>query len=189
MTNSTRAYRARFLGEMKHRRARWLAMLACTTSALGMLGGCGNPAPRASGDWDSGGNNDAIVYNSLAECKAAQADDRICDEAQSQAAAAQEGRTYSRKEQCEAEYGAGHCESRNGGGWFVPALTGFMLARAMNNVDLDTYRRRGGNAYAAPVYAGGSRAASRSDPSKPGYKASSRGGFGGSSAVRGGCCG
>ncbi|ESQ91313.1 hypothetical protein ABAC460_07030 [Asticcacaulis sp. AC460] len=181
MTNSTRAYRTRHMGEMKRRRARWLALLACTTSAVAMLGGCGNPAPSQAG-WDNG-NNDAIVYKSLDECKAAQTDDRICDEAMAEAAAVQGQHQFSRKEQCEAEYGAGHCESRGGGSWFVPALTGFMLARAMNGADLDTYRRRRNDGYtSAPVYSGGRARES----SRPSYSAKSRGGFGGSSGFHGG---
>lgn len=188
MTNSTRAYRNHHMGEMKRRRARWLALLACTTSALAMLGGCGRPPEQARGDGWDGGNGDAIVYNSLAECKAAQADDRICDEAMADAAALQGLEHYSRKEQCEAEYGVGHCESRGGGGWFVPALTGFMLARALSGTDLDTYHRRKADGYATyPVYSGGhGYAPARTSGSRPTYSAQSRGGFGGSSGFHGG---
>jgi uncharacterized protein YgiB involved in biofilm formation len=233
MTNSTRAYRAHYMAELKRRRSRWLAILACTSSALAMLGGCGNPSPQNRA-WDAPATEDVLVYNSLSECKAAQADDRICDEAQSDAAAWQNRQPgFSQKEQCEAEYGVGHCETRSGGGWFVPAMAGFMLARSLDGMNIDGYRHRKtsyGYAPSYPVYvnnkgymstygSGGARPlgyhvpqnsagrtlpgriAVQPDPSGGGYAApgtytgrptttaSSRGGFGGSSAAHGGCCG
>ncbi|ESQ78295.1 DUF1190 domain-containing protein [Asticcacaulis sp. YBE204] len=225
--NATKAYQSRYKAEVNRRRARQAAMLAGTVSVLAMLGACDSPQSSAP----TPTTEQMLVYKTLDECKAAQADDKLCETAFAEAWGWQGQQTgYSEKGRCEAEYGEGHCESRataSGGSWFVPLMAGVMLSNRMNNMSYDSYRRereRDGHSGAYPVYvnrrgdvstyAGSgmrplgysltssglpSRMDVEADPSGRGYvakgtsdsryRASSRGGFGKSSTMRGGCCG
>lgn len=156
--NSTRTFRSQYMAVLSRRRLRWLGALTCTSSALAMLAGCDSGADRQP-QVRIDPTEQTIVYKSLAECKAAQADDRICDLAMDEAKEWQDQQPgYSLKQQCEDEYGVGNCEQRSSGGnnWFVPAMAGFMLSNALNNMSYDNYRRarrdRGYGGYSHPVY-------------------------------------
>jgi uncharacterized protein YgiB involved in biofilm formation len=158
--NSTKAYRAAYVARLTRRRAYWLATLATTVSALAMLSGC--EAPEATQTSDAAPVTEQMkVYKTLDACKAAEADDKRCETAFAEAwqwQGQQPG--YTAKQQCEAEYGVGHCESRanpSGGNWFVPLMAGFMMSNAMNRLSPDPYardreRERDGGGGGYPVY-------------------------------------
>lgn len=154
--NATRAYRDAHKVMLRRRRLRWLAALACTSSAAAMLTGCGDPrSPRTAAAPET---EQVMVYKSLDDCKAQEWDESLCDSAFADAQAARETQTgYGQKAQCEAEYGVGNCESRShaGGSWFLPIMAGYMLHSSVNRMSNSAYqdhkrREQGGGAY--PVY-------------------------------------
>ncbi len=106
-------------------------------SAAAALAACGEePMPP-----------DAKFVSDIRECNAlySQAD---CQAAESQAQKKLESEAprYSRKEECEAEFGAGNCETRQaagGGSFFMPLLMGYMMGNML-----------GGNRFASPVFRG-----------------------------------
>lgn len=117
------------------RRSRFVAAFLATVSIapLGLTAyGCSpaEPEPKPV---------TAKVYSSLADCKAGEADDASCDTAfaQSKASHASSSPTFSKKAECEQQFGTGNCETRQsasgGGDVFGPALMGFMLGSALAN--------------------------------------------------------
>lgn len=155
--NSTKAYRAGYLTSLNRRKARWIGVLAGTVSTLAMLSAC--DAPPAPEPQAPPPTEQMLVYKTLDECKAAQADDTLCETAFAEAWQWQEQQPgYTAKQQCEAEYGVGNCESRanpSGGNWFVPLMAGYMMSNAMNNMSRNAYMRdkeRGAHSGAYPVY-------------------------------------
>lgn len=75
-----------------------------------------------------------LVYNSLADCRAAgQISATQCEQRFNEASAnhLRDAKKFSNTSQCEAEYGAGGCQSAvwNGAQVVIPALAGIMLAR------------------------------------------------------------
>ncbi|WKL56727.1 DUF1190 domain-containing protein [Asticcacaulis sp. ZE23SCel15] len=123
---------------------------------MAMLSACGpqTPAPQAAPPTEQ-----MLVYKTLDECKAAQDDDTLCETAFAEAWQWQEQQPgFTAKQQCEAEYGAGNCESRanpSGGNWFVPLMAGYMMSNAMNNMSRNAYmreRERGNHSGAYPVF-------------------------------------
>ena len=105
-----------------------------------------------------------------AEACAAVHDQGTCRQAlaESEATFAAEAPRYSRKEECEAEFGAGNCETRQSGGFgsfFMPMMMGYMLGSAFRQ---PVYRgpddramvRSGGTAYDVGRFTGTGRASS-----------------------------
>jgi uncharacterized protein YgiB involved in biofilm formation len=128
----------------------------------------------------------AKVYTSLEECRAEQPA-QACDTAW-QASVGEHDATapkFSDKAQCEAQYGVGHCETRQGGGFFMPMMAGFMIGRMMNN----PYGQSGyvghpvffapGGGYAAPSVRPGEAMFTR------GGGVTTRGGFGETAGAHG----
>ena len=82
---------------------------------------------------------------------------------------------YSRKEECEAEFGAGNCETREtdgGGSFFVPMMMGYMLGNAFRQPvyrgpDNGAMMRSGGKFYNVGTFAGAGRAAPSNLPRSP----------------------
>ncbi|TCR62746.1 DUF1190 domain-containing protein [Bosea sp. BK604] len=75
-----------------------------------------------------------LVYNSLADCRAAgQISATQCEQRFNEASAnhLRDAKKFSNSSQCEAEYGAGGCQNAvwNGAQVVIPALAGIMLAR------------------------------------------------------------
>ena len=67
---------------------------------------------------------------------------------------------FTKKEECEAEFGAGNCETRTasdggGGSFFLPLMMGYMMGKMGNNVVSQPVYRDAKNT----AYAGGGRAA------------------------------
>lgn len=134
---------------MKKSRSIRLVLLGSASVALAACG-------------DDGPPKDARLFSSVQEC-AAIYDTSTCLDAQKQAEQAYvaEGPKFARREDCEAEVGAGNCETRqtasspsstssspaaasSGGSFFMPMLMGYMLGNALS----------GGNRFNEPVYRG-----------------------------------
>ena len=83
-----------------------------------------------------GDEEESLVYNSLAECRAAgQLSATQCEQRFNEASAnhLRDAKKFSSSSACETEYGAGSCRA---GTWnnaqvFIPALAGIMLARSL----------------------------------------------------------
>lgn len=112
---------------------------------LVLLGGAGFTLAACG---DDGPPEDARYFSSVADC-AAVYDTATCEAVQAEAEQkfASEAPQFTRKEECEAEFGAGNCETQqasSGGGFFMPMLMGYMMGNALS----------GGNRFAQPVYRG-----------------------------------
>ncbi|HEU0070186.1 MAG TPA: DUF1190 domain-containing protein [Alphaproteobacteria bacterium] len=120
------------------------------TVKLALLGGAS--LALAACDDNSGPPNDARYFADAKEC-AAIYDDASCREsarASEQTHLAQAPK-FGRKEECEQEFGAGNCETRQsagGGSYFMPLLMGYMMGNMMggNRFNEPVYRDRQGNA-------------------------------------------
>ena len=98
---------------------------------------------------DDGGlpSKDARFYPTVNEC-IADLGTKPCEDAKVAADKTQiaEAPRYSQKQQCEQEFGAGNCESRQeagGGSFFMPMMMGYMVGSMMS-----------GNRFSQPVYRG-----------------------------------
>jgi len=112
-----------------------LVLLGTASVALTACGDSGAP-PK-----------DARFFPTVKECSAVYGD-ASCEDAKAAAEKKQaaEAPRFTRKEQCEAEFGVGNCETRQtaeGGSFFMPLLMGYMMGNMM-----------GGNRFAQPVYRG-----------------------------------
>ncbi len=91
---------------------------------------------------------DAKFFTDAAECSVAFGD-QACRkaEAEAQQKLVAEAPRFSRKEECEAEFGPGNCETRQeaggGGSFFMPLLMGYMMGNML-----------GGNRFSQPVFRG-----------------------------------
>lgn len=133
---------------------------------LVLLGGAG----FALAGCDEAPPSDARFFADADDC-AAVYDQAICEQAlaESEVMFAAEAPQYSRKEECEAEFGAGNCESRQSasgtgsGSFFVPMMMGYMLGSAFRQPvyrgpDNRAMVRSGGTAYSVGRFAGAGRA-------------------------------
>jgi len=101
---------------------------------------------------DEAPSSDAALYSSVSECSL-QRNPSECSMAASQADAIRvnEGPKFGRKEECEAEYGVGRCETRtdsSGMSMFLPLLAGYMLGNRLGAAPYPVYRDRDNNAVA-----------------------------------------
>ena len=97
---------------------------------------------------DDGPPKDAQFFSSVSECAAIYGEAECASaKAESEQKFASEAPQFTRKEECEAEFGAGNCETQQasgGSGIFMPMLMGYMMGSALS----------GGNRFAQPVYRG-----------------------------------
>jgi uncharacterized protein YgiB involved in biofilm formation len=96
---------------------------------------------------DGGVPKDARFYPTVNEC-IADLGAKPCEDAKAAAEKTQaaEAPRFSQKQQCEQEFGAGNCESRQeagGGSFFMPLMMGYMIGNML-----------GGNRFSQPVYRG-----------------------------------
>ena len=112
---------------------------------LVLLGG----ASVALAGCDDGGlpSKDARFYPTVNECTA-DLGAKPCEDAKAAADRTQvaEAPRFSQKQQCEQEFGAGNCESRQeagGGSFFMPMMMGYMVGSMLS-----------GNRFSQPVYRG-----------------------------------
>jgi uncharacterized protein YgiB involved in biofilm formation len=163
---------------------------------LALLGGA-SMALVACGDDDGSPPKDARFFSDATECSQVYGDapckDAAADAEQANVADAPK---FTRQEQCEAEFGAGNCESRQsasgGGSFFMPMLMGYMMGNMMggNRFSQPVYRGRDGSAVMNNggrlfnVGAFGGSGVGRAASFRPATQIAqvSRGGFGGSSA-------
>jgi uncharacterized protein YgiB involved in biofilm formation len=95
------------------------------------------------------------VYGSVEECVADGRDESSCRQAFDEAGLAhqKDAPRFTAQGTCEETHGAGNCvPAQGGGGWFMPALTGFMMGRMMGGGQMagatPVYRDRYGYSYA-----------------------------------------
>jgi uncharacterized protein YgiB involved in biofilm formation len=133
---------------------------------------------------------DARFFTSVEECSTVNPG-ATCQESfgKSREAYVAEAPRYNRREACEAEFGAGNCESREAGAggmgsFFMPMMMGYMLGNAFNRPvyrgpDNSAVMRTGGKFYNVGNFAGTGRSAAF----RPAQTAQAmRGGFGGTAA-------
>jgi len=131
------------------------------TVRLVLLGG----TSLALGACDDSPPSDAKFFASLQECTAHYSEDQcktMVKKAEEEHLA--QAPKFPRKEECEAEFGAGHCETRemrtegNGmGSFFMPMMMGYMMGNMM------------GGGWGSPVYRGRDNAAFTTTPSGKAY--------------------
>jgi uncharacterized protein YgiB involved in biofilm formation len=146
-----------------------------------------------------------LAYQDLQQCISdGKVSADVCEKAYADAVEAQyrDGPRYGTLAQCQAEYGWDQCHpvQTSSGSWFVPALAGFMIGRAMGGSYQyhEHYWPGYGAGYGQPLYhARGDRGEWRTatgerfgvgarGPSAPSVgETLSRGGFGRSSVARG----
>lgn len=95
--------------------------------AAALLGGCG-------------GTEEVDIYTSLQECLQKQLGEaQLCETAFREALqeAEQTAPKYATREDCEYEFGEQNCVTteQQGRSWFMPAMAGFMLGRALSGGD------------------------------------------------------
>lgn len=120
---------------MKKSRSIRLVLLGSASIALAACGEDGPP-------------QDAKFFSNVQECSSVYSDASCREaEAQAQQALLQEAPRFSRKEECEAEFGVGNCETKEsasgGGSFFMPLLMGYMMGNML-----------GGNRFSQPVFRG-----------------------------------
>jgi uncharacterized protein YgiB involved in biofilm formation len=100
---------------------------------------------------------EAQVFGSVAECTAAGIASAECVNAftQAQADNNNDAPRFESLDLCEGEFGNGQCQQRfadggGGGSFWVPLLGGFMIANAIDDIDIDGSRKR----KYAPIYRG-----------------------------------
>jgi uncharacterized protein YgiB involved in biofilm formation len=165
------------------RRSAYVGFSVLTLSAAG-LAGCERQADPPK------------VYSSVADCKA-EHPGQACDTAW-QASVGEHDSTaprYTNQQECEAQYGVGHCESRQGGQVFMPLMAGFILGQMLNNNRCNSSYGGcggyGGGYVGHPVFysSGGGYRTPTINPGESVFTRSggiSRGGFGSTAAFRGG---
>jgi uncharacterized protein YgiB involved in biofilm formation len=111
--------------------------LALLGSASMALVACGDDTPP----------DDAQFYSDAKACSAVYGDAPCTDAAaKAEETHLEQAPKYAAKADCEAEFGAGNCETRqsaSGGSYFMPLLMGYMMGNMM-----------GGNRFSQPVYRG-----------------------------------
>ena len=95
-----------------------------------LLAGCSDPEPEV------------YYYSSLDDCKSANPQNiQLCESAYQEALreAQANGPKFDTMANCEGAYGPNVCYRSPGNSWFMPALTGFVLARALDGRDRGYY--------------------------------------------------
>lgn len=137
------------------KRSQSLRLTTLVASVGVSLTACDNHAPQ-SPQWGDGSNSGksvaAVSYASVAECKAkGTIPAEQCQAAYDQAQKANETNAprFNDSGSCEARFGVGQCVPRHGegGSFFTPLLTGFLVGRALNNFGVG-----GGYYRGAPMY-------------------------------------
>ena len=129
------------------------------------------------------------IYGSVEACQKEQrADDCAKAFADAQQAHATNAPRFSGRDACEAKYGDAGCVARHddSGDWFIPAMLGFMLGRALNAsaiVSQPVYADRGGMAYAGTSPIGQYRSPCMVNSGDPSCSSRGGGGSGGGGYV------
>jgi uncharacterized protein YgiB involved in biofilm formation len=179
------------------KRSRSIELVLMGTVPL-LLSACDPPSPPPPQSTAAS----TVAYQGLAECiKDGKVSADICEKAYADAVQAQyrDGPRFDSLDDCQAQYGYDQCHhiQTSSGGWFMPALAGFMIGRALSNHDGYGYGYGYGGGFGQPLYrtrgdraewrtASGERfgGAARGPYSASVAETLSRGGFGMSSAAR-----
>jgi uncharacterized protein YgiB involved in biofilm formation len=178
------------------KRSKSIGLVAMGTVPL-LLSACGGPTQQPQ-------PQSTLAYQGLQQCISdGKVGADICEKAYADAVQAQyrEGPRYNTLAECQAQYGWDQCHSvqTSSGSWFMPALAGFMIGRALSGGAYHYHYTPGyfGGGYGEPLYrargdrgewrtASGERfGAGARGPGGPTVgQTLSRGGFGNSSAAR-----
>ena len=128
------------------KRSRSIELAVMGTMPL-LLAACDQPSPAQQ--------QSTVLYQSLQQCVAAgQVSADTCAKAYADAVQEQyrNAPRFGSLEQCEAQFGYDQCHPvvSSSGHWFMPALAGFLVGRALSHD-----ARHGGWGYAPPPYYGG----------------------------------
>ena len=174
------------------KRSRSIQLVLMGTVPL-LLAACDHPSPTSA-------PQTTVAYQGLTQCISdGKVSADICEKAYADAVQAhyRDGPRFDSLSDCEAQYGYDRCNhvQTASGGWFMPALAGFMVGRALSHNNGDGYGYAGG--FGQPLYqyrgdraqwrtASGDRfGMSARGPYNPSVSETlSRGGFGMSSAAR-----
>lgn len=113
------------------KRSRVLHVSSLMATASFSLAACGSPQRVQAPEPEP-----TLAYQSLDECKAANdIPDNECDAAltKAQQEAAKTAPRYATREECEGQWGPSQCQpNNNGGSFFTPLLTGFIVGQMLN---------------------------------------------------------
>jgi len=113
------------------KRSRVLHVSSLMATASFSLAACGSPQRVPAPEPEP-----TLAYQSLDECKAANdIPDNECDAAltEAQQEAAKTAPRYATREECEGQWGPSQCQpNTNGGSFFTPLLTGFIVGQMLN---------------------------------------------------------
>ncbi len=113
------------------KRSRVLHVSSLMATASFSLAACGSPQRVPAPEPEP-----TLAYQSLDECKAANdIPDNECDAAlaKAQQEAAKTAPRYATREECEGQWGPSQCQpNTNGGSYFSPLLTGFIVGQLLN---------------------------------------------------------
>jgi uncharacterized protein YgiB involved in biofilm formation len=179
------------------KRSRSIQLVLMGTVPL-LLSACDPPSPPQPQSTAA----PTVAYQGLAQCISdGKVSADICEKAYADAVQAQyrDGPRFDSLDDCQAQYGYDQCHhvQTSSGGWFMPALAGFMIGRALGQHDGYNYGYGYVGGFGQPLYrARGDRAQWRTasgerfggtarGPFAPSIAQTlSRGGFGMSSAAR-----
>jgi uncharacterized protein YgiB involved in biofilm formation len=105
-----------------------------------------------------GQSRDAVIYSNVQECYADNPNNvAVCDTAYQGALekSRDSAPKYGAQNECETQYGINNCvehRQENGTSWFMPAMAGFMLGRALSNNRRDYAPIYTSYAYGSPYY-------------------------------------
>lgn len=113
------------------KRSRVLHVSSLMATASFSLAACGSPQRVPAPEPEP-----TLAYQSLDECKAANdIPDNECDAAlaKAQQEASKTAPRYATREECEGQWGPSQCQpNNNGGSFFSPLLTGFIVGQLLN---------------------------------------------------------
>ncbi|WP_052689634.1 DUF1190 domain-containing protein [Brevundimonas sp. KM4] len=129
MTDSKDLPKTETMRRLKRSRVLHVSSLMATASFS--LAACGSPQRVPALEPEP-----TLAYQSLDECKAANdIPDNECDAAlaKAQQEAAKTAPRYATREECEGQWGPSQCQpNNNGGSFFTPLLTGFIVGQMLN---------------------------------------------------------
>jgi uncharacterized protein YgiB involved in biofilm formation len=134
------------------KRSRSIQLVLMGTAPL-LLSACDDPAPPAPPAPQT-----TLAYQGLTQCISdGKVSADICEKAYADAVQAQyrDGPRFNSLGDCESQYGYDQCHhiQTSSGGWFMPALAGFMIGRALSHHDYNYgYGYGYGGGFGAPLY-------------------------------------
>ncbi len=121
------------MGNVRKMRKRSSIVGFTAVGLVGILSACGQEESAPVAAQPKGETHKAYSFKSVAQCQREGVFSKEkCKEGYDAALKEQQSsKDFSRKEECEAEYGEGKCETRRGGG-FGGAMLGYLIGRSMS---------------------------------------------------------